>query len=128
MNRPVIGIPLGDPSGIGPEIALKAQLNPEIDRCCIPVLVGPSAVAEAALRRFRIPIRLRPLPQENLPVVRPDPGTVWMLDTGAFNLDGLQYGCVQAPSGQAAHDAIRESVAQALAGRFSAIATTPLNK
>ena len=128
MNRPVIGIPLGDPSGIGPEIALKAQLNPEVDRCCIPVLVGPAAVAEDSLRRFRIPIRLRLLSQTNEPVGRPEPGTAWVLDTGAFDMDSLQFGQIQAASGQAAHEAIRMAVAHALSGRFSAIATTPLNK
>ena len=128
MKRPVIGIPLGDPSGIGPEIALKAQLNPEVDRCCIPVLVGPAIVAEDVLRRFRLPFQIRMLTPYGTPVSRPEPGTVWLLDTGSFALSALRHGQIQAASGRMAYDAIVASVRQALSGRFDAIATTPVNK
>ncbi|NCB15321.1 MAG: 4-hydroxythreonine-4-phosphate dehydrogenase PdxA, partial [Synergistales bacterium] len=38
MTRPVIGITIGDPSGVGPEISLKALRNEEVLYSCIPVL------------------------------------------------------------------------------------------
>ncbi len=128
MKTPVIGIPLGDPSGVGPEIALKAQLNPEVDRCCIPVLVGPMVVAEDIIRRFNMPVKLRLLPADLTPVPRPDPRTVWLRDTGPFPIDQLSFGTVQGISGQAAHEAIVACTAETLSGRFDAMATTPINK
>ena len=40
MNRPVIGIPIGDPAGIGPEIVLKALKNSKLYDICKPLVVG----------------------------------------------------------------------------------------
>ena len=42
MNgRPVIAITVGDPSGIGPEISVKAARDPRVVDVCQPVLYGP---------------------------------------------------------------------------------------
>ncbi len=39
-----IAITIGDPAGIGPEIALKAVRDPDVLACCRPVLVGHRSV------------------------------------------------------------------------------------
>ena len=44
MSRPRIGISLGDPSGIGVEVTLKALANPKVKRALIPVLFGDASV------------------------------------------------------------------------------------
>jgi 4-hydroxythreonine-4-phosphate dehydrogenase len=49
-TRPRIGITVGDPSGIGPEVAVKASADPRVREACEPVLYGPSS--EAALEPF----------------------------------------------------------------------------
>jgi 4-hydroxythreonine-4-phosphate dehydrogenase len=41
-SRPRIGITVGDPAGIGPEIASKAASDPSVLDACEPVLYGPS--------------------------------------------------------------------------------------
>jgi len=50
-ERPRIGVTMGDPAGIGPEIALAAAADRRVTAVCEPVLYGPLAVAERA--RFR---------------------------------------------------------------------------
>ena len=45
---PVIGITVGDPSGIGPEIAIKAARDPRVTAVCRPVLYGPHTTEEIA--------------------------------------------------------------------------------
>jgi 4-hydroxy-L-threonine phosphate dehydrogenase PdxA len=40
MTRPVVGIPMGDPAGIGPEIILKALKNEKLYSLCKPLVVG----------------------------------------------------------------------------------------
>jgi 4-hydroxythreonine-4-phosphate dehydrogenase len=42
VARPVIAITAGDPSGIGPEIALKASVDARVTAVCEPVLYGPT--------------------------------------------------------------------------------------
>jgi 4-hydroxythreonine-4-phosphate dehydrogenase len=43
--KPRIGITVGDPAGIGPEIARKAEEDPRVREVCEPVLYGPPADA-----------------------------------------------------------------------------------
>src|SRR5215204_428283 len=37
---PRIGVTMGDPAGIGPEVVLKAVAEPEVLAACVPVIVG----------------------------------------------------------------------------------------
>jgi 4-hydroxythreonine-4-phosphate dehydrogenase len=48
VAKPTIGITVGDPSGIGPEIAVKAAADPRVLEVCHPQLYGPYAPAELA--------------------------------------------------------------------------------
>ncbi len=48
--KPRIGITVGDPAGIGPEIALKGAVHPDVVGICEPILYGPST--ERATRAF----------------------------------------------------------------------------
>ena len=43
MSRPRIGITVGDPAGIGPEIAAKAAADARVLAVCQPVIYGPPA-------------------------------------------------------------------------------------
>jgi 4-hydroxythreonine-4-phosphate dehydrogenase len=49
-SRPRIGITVGDPAGIGPEIAVKAAADPRVTGVCDPRLYGP--VEDPALAAF----------------------------------------------------------------------------
>jgi 4-hydroxythreonine-4-phosphate dehydrogenase len=50
MSIPIVAITAGDPSGIGPEIALKAARHPKVVAVCRPVIYGPHTAEE--LRPF----------------------------------------------------------------------------
>jgi 4-hydroxythreonine-4-phosphate dehydrogenase len=41
VTKPRVGITVGDPAGIGPEIAVKAAADPEVRDVCEPVIYGP---------------------------------------------------------------------------------------
>lgn len=47
--RPIIGITMGDPSGNGPEISVKALMKPEIYEQCRPIIVGDAKCIQAAI-------------------------------------------------------------------------------
>jgi 4-hydroxythreonine-4-phosphate dehydrogenase len=48
-RKPTIVMPVGDPAGIGPEICLKAALDPKVRAACDPVLVSdPGVIARHA--------------------------------------------------------------------------------
>ena len=50
MKKPIIGIPLGDPAGIGPEITIKTFDDKETTDICNLLLVGDKYVVEKALK------------------------------------------------------------------------------
>jgi 4-hydroxythreonine-4-phosphate dehydrogenase len=54
VNKPRIGITVGDPAGIGPEIALKAAADSRVLDVCEPRLYGPHGEAVAAFARGRL--------------------------------------------------------------------------
>jgi 4-hydroxythreonine-4-phosphate dehydrogenase len=54
-DRPRIGVTVGDPAGIGPEIARKASADPALSSACEIVLYGPSeGRADAQYERGRV--------------------------------------------------------------------------
>ena len=125
-SRPLVGITLGDPAGVGPEIVLEALAEPDVYDAARPLVLGDRLALEragAALGR-RAEIRV---------VERPADGTyragvVDLLDVGSPDLDGLRWGEVQGPAGRAAFRYVETGVRLALAGEIEAIATAPLNK
>ena len=51
---PVIGITMGDPVGIGPEIIAKALANPRLQTICRPVIFGDQQVIAHEMRKLEI--------------------------------------------------------------------------
>ena len=49
-TKPVIGISMGDPAGIGPEIIVKALSSAEVYAACRPVVVGDAGVMRQAVQ------------------------------------------------------------------------------
>jgi 4-hydroxythreonine-4-phosphate dehydrogenase len=48
LRRPVIAVTAGDPSGIGPEITLRAAADARVLAACEPVLYGPTSASALA--------------------------------------------------------------------------------
>ena len=43
-HKPILGLTMGDPAGIGPEICLRALREPAVLAECVPVLFGDAGV------------------------------------------------------------------------------------
>jgi len=52
LDKPIIGITMGDPASIGPEIAVKALLSENIYTICKPILIGDAAVFTDIITRL----------------------------------------------------------------------------
>ncbi|MGH2362151.1 MAG: 4-hydroxythreonine-4-phosphate dehydrogenase PdxA [bacterium] len=115
VNPPVIGITIGDPAGIGPEIVVRALAHETIPASVSPVVIGDRWVLERAVDATGIRIEFGSSGQPRL------------IDLA--NVDHrLQWGKIQATAGAAAAQFIERAVQEALAGRLDAIATAPINK
>lgn len=109
MTLPRVAITMGDPAGIGPEIATLALAEPEVHAICRPLVVGDRNRLRAAAAITRSPV----------------PEAV--IDVGGVPAD-LPFGAVSVAAGDAAYRAVERAVALALDGTVDAICTCPLNK
>jgi 4-hydroxythreonine-4-phosphate dehydrogenase len=57
MPKPVIGITMGDPAGIGPEIVAKALANKSIQSVCTPVVFGSARYLGATVAAKLVEVR-----------------------------------------------------------------------
>ncbi len=120
-----MGITIGDPAGIGPEVALKALCVPRIGALVRPVLLGPRLVIEQYARRLGVPRRLDYV--GDVPEVS-SAHRILAIDTGQFNLRTIPFGRVHPECGRAALAAIRRGVALARSGILDALVTGPIHK
>src|SRR3984957_15527330 len=125
-QRPVLAITMGDPAGIGPEIAVRALLSPEVRACSRSFLIGDARIFEQALS---VCGEYATLNRITGPEVLTDrEGFIDVMHQQTADPAALQMGKVQALGGEAAYAAIRTSIELAMAGRVAGVATTPINK
>lgn len=124
MNRPKIAIAIGDPAGIGPEIALKAALDARVLQICEPILVGDAQALAWHAKACHIEARIHPVRTASGPLVTgPDDVTLVALDQ--FSAQPLQVGKISAAHGRAAVDAARVAIEAAMAGDVHAVVACP---
>jgi 4-hydroxythreonine-4-phosphate dehydrogenase len=124
-GRPRIGLTIGDPAGIGPEVSLKAAWAPEVLEVCVPVLIGDAQYLLHWAQRFGLARGFRVLkPGEACPADSAGP-----LIYNISNIPAtLVMGQEQAVAGAAAAQYIETAVTLCLAGELAAMTTAPLNK
>lgn len=125
--RPLIGITLGDPAGIGPEITVKALASHSIYETCRPLVIGDvSVLRNAAKLTGRTEIRMNVVekPADGLYV----PGCIDVIDMKCVDMDSLEIGKVSAAAGEAAFQYVKKVIELAMAKEVDATVTNALNK
>lgn len=125
--RPLLALTLGDPSGIGPEISLKAVADSGAPALARYVLVGPEQVARDVCRRLGCAIELTTVPGVEA-VEKWDAERVPLISVSPAPAESFPPGQVSAASGKAAVQAVETAARLALDGKVDAIVTAPLNK
>ncbi len=125
-NRPLIGITLGDPASIGPEIVVKSLANPEIYALCRPLLIGDAQVVQRAMESTGVKLTINTVasPAEG----KYELGAIDLIDLKNVDIATLEWGKIQAQAGRAAFEYIVRSIELAKAGEVDAVATAPINK
>ncbi len=127
-RKPRIGITVGDPAGIGPEVSLKAAVDGTVRGVCVPVLIGDAQFLSTWAERFELDCDLYVVHSEGpIPPILgiPDHPIVYNLN----NLRGkIEMGREQAVCGRAAAEYIETAVRLCQSGDLDAITTAPINK
>ena len=138
-DRPVIGITMGDPNGVGPEVIVKILSQEWVYELCRPLVIGHDEV----IRRFL------PLAQTGstndcdgrdagpcLAIHRIDQpgngryrhGTVDVMNACEVETGKLIPGQVQSEAGRLAVESVKAAARMALEGDIGAVVTAPMNK
>lgn len=128
MNKkyPVIGITMGDPVGIGPEIIAGALENFDFSQTCLPVVLGDAGMMAKAIELTGTRLDL----QE---IKRPDqavdvPGIINLICLSHLSIKDLTPGYPTAVTGSAMIDYIDAAVEMASLGSIDAMVTCPITK
>jgi 4-hydroxythreonine-4-phosphate dehydrogenase len=123
---PLIGITLGDPSGIGPEVIAAAWREPAVHAVCRPFVVGHPEFLRRAAQLWELPLRVEEI--ENPSEARPSTQCLPCLPVGSDNVLYVAPGTIDARCGQAAYAAIVRAAGLAISGQIDALVTAPINK
>jgi 4-phospho-D-threonate 3-dehydrogenase / 4-phospho-D-erythronate 3-dehydrogenase len=126
FDKPIIGITMGDPASIGPEIAIKALLNKNIYDICRPLLVGDADVFNDIIKRLNLKAEINAI--NNVNDAKFEFGKVDVFDLQNVKLNKLVFGEVSAMAGNAAFGAVQKVIELAMAGKIDATVTGPINK
>ena len=127
MKKPIIGITMGDPASIGPEISVKALTDPKVLEMCDPLIIGDAAVMEDAVKVV-CPGQVKVRAVKNVGEAVFEPGVINVYDMGLVDMDRLEYGKVSAMCGEAAFRYVEKVIALAMNGEIDATVTNALNK
>ena len=126
MKRPVLGVTMGDPAGVGPEIIVKACAEEAVQRQSRPVVIGSASIMREALSLVGSPLTLHPV--TGIAECRWAEDILECLDLANVDAGTLPRATVSAAAGRAAYEYIARAVTLAGEGAINAIVTAPVNK
>lgn len=127
MNSlPILGISMGDPASIGPEVTVKAIADAAVTSTCRPVVVGDAGVLQQAIDFTGVGLRVNRITA--IPEAEFDNGVVNVLDLANVDPDSFKLGDVSAMCGQAAFEYVVKVIDLAMQGEIDGTVTGPINK
>ena len=126
LFKPTLGITMGDPGGIGPEICVKALHTREIYDLANPLIIGDKQIMENAVEFCGSTLSVREIlsPEE----CRYEFGTIDVLDLKNMPLENLQLKKITAKQGRASFEYIDKAISLALSNAVDANVTGPISK
>ena len=127
MFKPILGITMGDPASIGPEITVKALARPDVYEMCRPLVVGDACMLEKAKKivgHEEIVIH----PVSDVKDALFTLGTIDVYDMKLVNASTLPIGQVSVEAGEAAFQYVKKVIDLANADEIDGTVTNALNK
>ena len=126
MGLPIVGITMGDPTGIGPEVIVKALNREEPFQVCRPVVLGDPGVLQRTIGSLGLPATVEVF--EKIPRGDYRPGNIFLHPLSGFEPGSLEFGKPGRRGGEAMVRYIETAVKWTMAGDLDAITTCPINK
>lgn len=125
-QRPLIGITMGDPVGVGPEILCMALDYTEIYDSARPVVIGDPEIMNMAAGIARTGLKIRAV--DDLQTAVYEPGVINLFPASGLCGDAHKWGEPSAETGRAMIGYIESGIDMAKSGQIDALVTCPINK
>lgn len=122
----VIGVTMGDPAGIGPEIVTALLADRANDPAVRPVVIGSAALIESMARGHGLDIDVRR--HETLQRETLSAGSIDVYDPGTFDATVVEQGKVTKEAGEASMLYNRQGAELAMAEQIDGLVTSPVTK
>ena len=126
MYKPILAITMGDPAGIGPEIAVKALQQTQLYEICRPLMVGDASVIEQIIGLLGLNYTVNGITQVS--EARFLQGCIDVIDLKITDIDAMKFGEIDAVSGEASFQSVVKAIELALAKEVDGTVTGPINK
>ncbi len=125
-SKPLLGITLGDPCGIGPEVVLRALASRKARAAARFLIFGSSAILREVADKLKLRmLRLQAVSSCEEATGKPGP---FVLESISCPKRLALLGKPTAVGGRASIEWIKNAIRHALDGRIGAIVTAPINK
>jgi 4-hydroxythreonine-4-phosphate dehydrogenase len=121
-----VAIATGDPAGIGPEIALKAALDPSVRAACTPIVFSDPDVLKRHAQACGIALELNEI--ESVADAQAGGSALNVLVCRQQEAAMLEFGANSAASGRASLAFAGAAIKAALAGEVDAVVAAPQNE
>ena len=125
-GKPCIGITMGDPCGIGPEVIAKSLGHSALWEWCHPIVIGSSTLLQKELSANDIHLKVSSFaPNEDF-LQRTD--SINVIDLENIDLNLIKPGELSPRAGHAAMEWVRFTAELCLSNKIPGMATAPINK
>jgi 4-hydroxythreonine-4-phosphate dehydrogenase len=125
-KKPLIGITMGDPAGIGPEIVVKALMNPKVRKASNPLVFGSFEVIKRAALSFAKKAKVKKV--ETFYNLEDLPGIINVLNCTDLDYKKIKPGKFSVASGKMAAESLICATLNAIFKKIDGIVTAPLTK
>ena len=126
QKKPIIGITMGDPAGVGPEIAVKTIIMPELEDKCHMVIVGNSKVIQKEINKYAG--GKNTIVVDDIEKCRFMPENINIFEIDVEGVEKVVYGEISPVAGTAAFLSIKKVIELALENKIDATVTGPIHK
>ncbi len=129
-TKPVVALAIGDPAGIGPELAARLVADPAVTAAARLIVAGDRRVLARGAEAAKVDLAVatvRSAETIDPEAIDPDAAPV-LLDLGHLDPAEIELGVASASGGRFAQANFRACLALATSGRAHAVCFTPFNK
>jgi 4-hydroxythreonine-4-phosphate dehydrogenase len=126
QTLPLVGVMIGDPAGVGPEVCVRAIATGDLTSLCRVVLIGNRAVLERAARVCGVKLNFEVVTDLDNLANLAHGESVYVLDPGTFDVGRSTFGVASAAAGEAVLEWLALGEQLGRAGKLQGLVLGPM--